>query len=144
MAWLEILKYLQAELKKQKAAKDIKLGAYDPRTVKNTDGIILLMRGNEQPDSDSDMVDYKTITLYLECWIRYDGTELSVGYEKLAALEAKVDGVLQKIRDTSGMVKNNIQLMDIRVSRKTGDPGGLRPLYGVQYEMLVTVYEREV
>ena len=127
MAWLEILKYLQTELKKQKAAQEIKLGAYDPRTIKNTDGIILLMRGNEQPDTDSDMVDYETITLYLECWIRYDGTELYVGYEKLAALESEVDAVLQKIR----------------VSRKTGDPGGLRPLYGVQYEITVTVYESE-
>ena len=119
------------------------MGAYDPRAIKNTGGTVLIMRGNEQPDSDSDMVDYENITLYLECWTRYDGTELSVGYEKLAALEKKVDDVLQKIRDTSGMVKNNIQLMDIRVSRKTGDPGGLRPLYGVQYEITVTVYESE-
>lgn len=143
MAWLEILKYLQAELKKQKAAQEIKLGAYDPRAIKNTDGIILLMRGNEQPDNDSDMVDYETVTLYLECWIRYDGTELSIGYEKLAALESEVDAVLQKIRNASGMVTNAIQLMDIRVSRKTGDLGGLRPLYGVQYEITVTVYESE-
>lgn len=143
MAWFDILKYLQAELKKQKAAQEIKLGAYDPRAIKNTDGIILLMRGNEQPDNDSDMVDYETITLYLECWIRYDGTELYVGYEKLAALESKVDAVLQKIRTVSGKVTNNIQLMDIQVSRKTGDPGGLRPLYGVQYEITVTVYESE-
>lgn len=143
MAWLEILKYLQAEMKKQKAAQEIKLGAYDPRAIKNTDGIILLMRGNEQPDNDSDMVDYETVTLYLECWIRYDGTELSIGYEKLAALESKVDAILQKIRAVSGKVTNNIQLMDIRVSRKTGDPGGLRPLYGVQYEITVTVYESE-
>ena len=66
MAWFDILKYLQAELKKQKAVQEIKLGAYDPRTIKTTDGIILLMRGNEQPDNDSDMVDYETITLYLE------------------------------------------------------------------------------
>lgn len=143
MAWLEILKYLQAELKKQKAAQEIKLGAYDPRTIKNTDGTVLIMRGNEQPDSDSDMVDYETITLYLECWIRYDGTELYVGYEKLAALESEVDAVLQKIRNASGMVTNAIQIMDIRVSRKIGDPGGLRPLYGVQYEITVTVYESE-
>ena len=54
-----------------------------------------------------------------------------------------MDAVLQKIRNASGMVTNAIQLMDIRVSRKTGDPGGLRPLYGVQYEITVTVYERE-
>lgn len=46
MAWFDILKYLQAELKKQKAVQEIKLGAYDPRTIKTTDGIILLMRGN--------------------------------------------------------------------------------------------------
>lgn len=89
MAWLEILKYLQAEMKKQKAAQEIKLGAYDPRAIKNTDGIILLMRGNEQPDNDSDMVDYETVTLYLECWIRYDGTELSIGYENWPRWKAK-------------------------------------------------------
>lgn len=54
-----------------------------------------------------------------------------------------MDAILQKIRAVSGKVTNNIQLMDIRVSRKTGDPGGLRPLYGVQYEITVTVYESE-
>lgn len=140
MVWYRLLSRIEQAMKVAGIPK-VRYGALDPRTQGvNRDGMVFLIRGYEGDDTDDDLIMYRTVTFYLECWVREDSPDFRESYALLAEKEEIIDAVLEKIKGESGMIDNTIQLIDLHVDQKTGDMGTLRPLCGVQYAVTATVY----
>lgn len=144
MLWYEVLKYIQSRMNQETNAEAVLFGAVKPQMLglkPDAPGKLLLIRGSERDTQDDGLSEQKEITVYLECWIRDDEQDMCSGYRRLAELEEQVDTALLEIKKESGVIVDQLQLMDLEVKSKSGDLDTMRPLIGSQYEIAVTVYD---
>lgn len=146
MIWYDALSYIRGKIAGLEYAPSVELGAKNPKMLSldaGGPGAVLLIRGQEASE-DEGLQSYIKVTVYLECWVRSDAQSLEAGYTQLAALETRIDGVLEAIREESEMITPGYQLMDIVVDQKTGDVDSMRPLIGSQYTVILTVHKEGV
>lgn len=146
MIWYEVLKYLRTYIQQNTNAEDVIFGAMRPQMLGLTNtshGKVLLVRGTESEVNGDGLSVGNTVTVYLECWVRNDAQEMESGYQQLAQLEEQVDAALLAIKQESGIITEDIQLMALTVKSKSGDLDSMRPLIGSQYEIAITVYAGE-
>lgn len=144
MVWLKLLQYIADKLQEADSGLYVVLGLHDPRVLPLKDkDCVVLYRGQEAQDEQGASFTPCSITCYLECWTRDDSPNLDKGYEKLTALETKVDKVLLSIKEESGMISASTQILDLVIKQKAGDMDSARPLIGSLYTLSASVYTQE-
>lgn len=144
--WLDLIDYVAKAFKDARVAKSIIIGGINPtQTEPDEKGVIILMRGEEEPSNER-IVNGLSVTLFLEAWVREDDPDVQKGYVRLSALEERIDEVLTQIRTDVGTLENTMindkyQLVDIRVTERVGDSDSLRPLLGSQYTIKAIIYD---
>lgn len=143
MVWLDLLNYIADSIGAIEEAPAIVIGGKRPEMLgvkPDSAGAVVLIRGTET-FKNRGLQYNKVVTFFLECWVRNDSPDMGEGYEQIAELEEKVDGVLKSIKGNSGMITETAQLMDISIKNKAGDLDGRRPLVGSQYTIEAFIYE---
>ena len=143
MVWLDLLNYIAENIGAIEEAPAIVIGGKRPEMLgvkPDSAGAVVLIRGTET-FKNRGLQYNKVVTFFLECWVRNDSPDMGEGYEQIAELEEKVDGVLKSIKGNSGMITETAQLMDISIKNKAGDLDGRRPLVGSQYTIEAFIYE---
>ena len=145
MVWIELLNHIADSIGAIEEAPTVVIGGKRPEMLgvkPDSNGAVVLIRGTET-FKNRGLQYNKVVTFFLECWIRNDSPDMAEGYEQIAELEEKVDGVLQALKTASGMITETAQLMDISIKNRAGDLDGRRPLVGSQYTIEALIYEEE-
>lgn len=133
--WLQVLKEVQKRLRSVTEA--VHLGFVHPQNIRidaRSQGVVYLIRDREYQDNN-DLIPETIVSFYADLWTRSDAKDLSVGYEKIADLEDKVESVLMDIRDNVAYIDGNIRLLDLTITQKLGDLDSVRPDIGVRFEI---------